>query len=45
MVSANQNGSGHLDPTMNPTFVYFLHPLDGNQKLFNIVFSGRGFAN
>ena len=44
-VNANYNASWHLDPTMNPASIYFLHPSNSNQKLVNIVFSGRGFVN
>ena len=30
---------------LNPSSVYFVHPSDSSQKLVNIVFLGRGFAN
>lgn len=40
----NQN-TQNVDPTMTPSSVYFLHPSDSSQKLVNIIFSGRGFAN
>ena len=49
MVSQNGNTqkghNGHVDPTMNPSSVYFLHPFDNSQKIVNIVFAGRGFSN
>ena len=46
MVNHNaQNAATHIDLTSNLSSVYFLHPSDSSQKLVNIVFSKRGYAN
>lgn len=33
----------HMDPTMNPTSPYYLHPTDTSLKFVSNVFSGTGF--
>lgn len=33
----------NLDPTMNPSSVYFLHPSDTGQRLVSEVFGGTGY--
>ena len=40
-----QNGSTPVDPTMNPSSAYYLHPSDSGQKLMNLVFSRSGFVD
>lgn len=38
--------TSQTDSTQNPTYVYYLHPLDhANLKLVNIVFNGWGYRD